>query len=179
MIQRFLSSALVVFISLGLNGCQSSNLGPQVDLRASDSSYPLDAKTLIFRKKYDGPTTNTYVNELMDSVDNWARAHFVANGSSGQAVIELDEIVGQDVLLDNKSSSMFHIEQAGRLEAAIALKISIQDDTGFARQYLEVRTNRSQTYPEKATLREKEQVWRSVINAILNALNDKLKGALN
>ncbi|MBS0185010.1 MAG: hypothetical protein JSS34_01440 [Proteobacteria bacterium] len=168
-----------LFLCLPLTACNTPNLGPQVSLNEKEFiDFSLDARTIEFKSTYSELTTNIYVNQLMQALENWARAHFKTTSSQGHALIEFDEVVGQDVLLEKKPGTLLTREQAGRLEGAIALKISIQNDRGFRQKYLEVRTNRSQTYPENATLLEKEKIWRSVINSILNALNSKLKEAM-
>ena len=172
----------VLGIGILTASCQAPNLGPQISLNAHElSDFPLDAKTIEIKSKYEGLTTNIYVNQLMKVTENWANTHFKTNPSSaGKALIEFDEILGKDTPFPREKgiSTFFTVEQAGKLEAAIALRISIQDSTGFSRKYLEVHVNRSQTYPDKATISEKEKIWTSVMNAILLALNEKLKEAM-
>lgn len=171
----------ILGVGIMMTACQKPNLGPQVSLNSNELSvFPLDATHVEIKSKHEGLTTNIYVNQLIKVTENWARAHFKPNATSGTAVLEFDEIFGKDTPFPREKgvTTLFKTEQAGKLEAVIALKISIQDRTGFTRKYLEVRVNRSQTYPDKATLSEKEKIWTSVMNAILIALNDKLKEAM-
>lgn len=168
-----------LFLCATLTACQKPDLGPQVHLNEKEfTDFSLDAKTIEFKSKYEGLTTNVYINQLMHATETWARAHFKTTSSQGHALVEFDEIIGKDLPFEKKPGKFFTTEQAGKLEGAIALKISIQNDRGFRTKYLEVRTDRSHTYPENATLLEKEKIWRSVINSILNALNSKLKEAM-
>ncbi len=168
-----------LFLCTLTTACQKPDLGPQVQLNKKEfTDFSIDAKTLEFKSKHEGLTTNTYVNQLMMASENWAREHFKATSSQGHALIEFDEIIGQDLPFEAKSGKLFTNTQAGKLEGAIALKISILNERGFRQKYLEVRTTRSHTYPENATLLEKEKIWGSVINSILNALNSKLKEAM-
>lgn len=172
----------ILGVGISMTACQAPNLGPQVSLNEHElSNFPLDARTIEVKSKYKGLTTDIYLNQLMKVTENWARTHFKTNPSSSlKAVVDFDEIAAKDTLFSREKGmgTFFNIEQAGKLEAAVVLKISIQDSTGFTRKYLEVRVNRSQTYPDKATLSEKERIWNSVMNAILLALNEKLKGAM-
>lgn len=159
-------------------GCQKSNMGIEIPLNTQNfTSFPLDGKSIEFKSKYDSFTMDSYVNSLVASVLDWSKQHFIAQGSQGKAVVEIDEVIAKDTpLTPNKGiSSYLTINQAGTLEASLALKISIQDNTGFTKKFLEIKARRSQTYPEKITLAQKEKVWRSVINSIINTLNDKLK----
>lgn len=176
-ILKVLLPTLVLGISL--SACKNPELGPQVQLQENDfKDFTLDAQTIEFKSKYESLTTNIYVNQLMNSVESWAQKHFKATSTRGHALIEFDEIHAQDIPLDTKGGTLFTTVQAGRLEGAISLKISIQNARGFREKYLEVRANRSHTYPQNATLLEKEKIWRSVINSILNTLNAKLKEAM-
>ena len=175
--QKSLTSLFVLFLFI-VAGCQSSNIGPEVPLDTQNfASFPLDAKTIEFKSKYDSLTMDSYVNSLVASVLGWSKQHFIAQSSQGKAIVEIDELTAKDIPLSSNKNigSYLTINQAGTLEASLALKISIQDNTGFTKKFLEVRARRSQTYPEKITLAQKEKVWRSVINSIINTLNDKLK----
>lgn len=176
---KYLFSLTSILSLLLTSSCQSpKNIGPIIPLNTENfNTFPLDGKTIEFKSKYDGLTTNIYVNSLTTAVLEWSKQHFVAQGSQGKAIVEIDDLTAEDIPFSKQTSptSFFTIEQAGKLEASLALKISIQDKTGFTRKFLEVRANRSQTYPEKATLIQKEKIWTSVTHSIINTLNDKLK----
>ncbi len=161
-----------------LGGCYSSEIGPEIKLKTDQMhAFLLDGQTIVLNKQYSGLTTDPYVNQLISSVESWCQQYIQPSGTSGRILVDLDDVVARDVPLPTKGST-FTIEQAGQLEASIALKISIQDDSGFTRRSYVIRANRSQTYPEKATLKQKELIFQSVVNGVINALNDKMNQTL-
>lgn len=112
---------------------------------------------------------------------NWGRDRLVAAGQSRRLRYIVREASATEEALETQTgvSGAFTTDQAERYKANLGLEIEILSDQGQIVGTVAVRSSRTITMPEDASIREREQVWYSLTKKLMADANGQLEATMN
>jgi hypothetical protein len=144
-----------------------------------------DAAEIAIEESYEAPIDPPHVAHLFpvppgEAAARWARDRLAAGGPSGRLVYKIREASAVETELETESGiqGLFTSEQSERYLARLVVEVRLLDDRGMTRAAVEAEVERSVTVPEDATLREREEAWFRLTEALMQDYDAELEGAL-
>ena len=108
-----------------------------------------------------------------EAAANWGRDRLVAAGQSGRLRYIVREASATEQALETKTgvTGAFTTDQSERYKAILGLEMEILDDQGQIIGTVRVNSSRSITMPEDSSIRDREKVWYTLTQKLMNDAN--------
>jgi hypothetical protein len=183
-IKCFLGASLLIVFAASLAGCEA----PVPRLAFPDLTFEhfgpikLNVGSIEIISSYTSPMSAPNVEHFFpttpgDALRRWAADRLIANGSTsrGRFVI-LNASVVETVLKKEKGlKGVFTKDQSERYDAVLEATLEIFDDSNTSKGFANVRTIRSVTIREDATVNDRAQVWFNLNETLMRDLNLELE----
>lgn len=184
MIRNLRSLVFIVGAALALGACET----PVQKSGFAELSYShlppirLDVARVDVIREYAAPAQKPNVEHLFPVVpalaaERWANDRLKAGGPTGiaRAVVKRASVVEVPLQRTSGLRGALTTDQSERYDGMIEMIIEILDDRGQSQGSVSARSERSRTVPEDITLVEREKVWFSMTEAMMNDLNVALE----
>jgi hypothetical protein len=107
------------------------------------------------------------------ALKGWVQDRLRVNGGSGVLRVIIEDASARAVRLETNADleGLITTEQNERLDARMLVTLEIADDEGVVRAHTTAEAKRSRTLPEGLTLDERDKLYNSITEALLNDYN--------
>ena len=145
-------------------------------------TFALDVSKIEIVDGYQPPLKPPNVEHVMPvapaaAARRWAQDRLQIAGTSGRrAVFTIDNGAVTSTPLKRQSGirGVLTNDQSERYDAALAVRLEIFDLAGRRLGMVEAQAERSRTVPESITLNDRDKVWFSITETLVNELNGEL-----
>ncbi|MDJ0608354.1 MAG: hypothetical protein QNJ67_05205 [Kiloniellales bacterium] len=177
----------LVIAGLGLSACE---------LELPEDDYPplrftemkpikldvasVEVQTTFLPKSEEPRVELLFPHRPDQAAANWGRDRLVAAGDSGRArfVVIDAAVTEEDLETSGGVSGAFTTEQAERYTATLGIDIEILTNLGDVVATVSVKTTRSITVGEDASIRDREKVWYELTKKLMDDANRQLEAAM-
>ncbi len=181
---RGLLIAVTAWLAVACQVAPPANGWPEITFQHRPT-LRFDAAEIVVEQSYDAPLDPPHVVHLFpvspgEAAVRWARDRLVAAGAAGRLIYDVREASVVEVALQTESglTGLFTAEQSERYDARLFVEVRLLDDRGMTRAVVEAGAERSITVPEDATLREREEAWFRLTEALMRDCDAELEKAL-
>lgn len=118
-----------------------------------------------------------YENFFAQDVEKWARTRFLPTGSQGQAKIKVSEMK----IVEHPARIIGNLVTPAKDEyrATLTVRVSVTDDLGFEKSYIENTVKRAAYVPSNISLVEREYAVRKLITEIIVEMDGQISSNIN
>lgn len=180
---RMLRLAIVPLLLL-LTGCATAEMPVYPDITFSHRPViPLAVSKVQVVEKYIPPLREPYVEQEfpvspMQIARNWARDRLKPVGGTALARFIIEEASVRETKLPKKKGlgALFTTQQERRYDALLIVRLEIEDLNG--RGFTRVRVERSNTLAEDASLKDRDDLFYRMAEAMARDLDAQLEAGI-
>ena len=181
---RGLMIAVTAWLAVACQVAPPANGWPEITFQHRPA-LQFDAAEIAIEQSYEAPLDPPHVVHLFpvspgEAAVRWARDRLAAAGPAGRLIYDVREASAVEVPLQIESglTGLFTAEQSARYDARLVVEVRLLDDRGMTRAAVEAEVEHSITVPEDATLREREEAWFRLTEALMRDFDAELERAL-
>ena len=141
----------------------------------------LNVSSIEVVKAYDSPKQAPYVDHKFPippvaTIEQWARDRLQAGGSTGRAVLTIEDASVREHKLPKTGSikGSFTVDQSERYDMNLRVKLEILDGRGYTASFVKAGSSLSRSVPEDISLYNRTLFWTKLLEDAMNALDSEL-----
>ncbi len=185
--QRLAFAILAVF-ALFLSGCETQVERPRYAAITFAQHQPiaLDVATLKIIPAYKETGLPPHVEHEfpanpLETLKRWGQDRLNPVGQNGEIILTILEasVVEQELEKKTGITGVFTEDQSERYDAVVKVKIEAFDPTRGLTASASTETKRSRTVPEGLTLNEREAIWYTLTEDLMNDVDKQLSATIH
>jgi len=142
----------------------------------------LNVASIEIQQTYQPPLTKPNVDHLFKTppaqvITNWAQYRFRADGGADRALIIIKNASVKQVILkkDKSFTGIFTQQQSKRYDMSAEIIVKIIGPGGVQKAVATATAKRSQTIREDANLNQRDQIWFTMEERLMDDLNKEIE----